>query len=453
MISGRSHDLTTGSIPRHLMRLSVPMVWGILSIVSMQVADVYFVSRLGQMHLEAISFTFPVSMAVFNVVMGLSIATSSICARLIGARDTETFHHFVVHAVLIAVLAGIVVAGLGEIFMASIFAALKAGPDHMAHIMPFMRIQLWGYVFITVPLVLNASIRASGDTVTPSLIMISVAVINIPLSYLFVFGAFGGPELGMTGAAVANVAANLCAAILAVVVVFRRGIIDRSALTLVGARASAVKLLSIALPVGLVNLMQPLTAALLTAMLAANGAAAVAAYGVITRIEALAAVILMALSIGMSPLIGQNFGAGRYDRVRETLATAITFSVIWSVGTGGVLMVFGSLIAQEFTIEPMVIHMVATYFIIMGISRAVPNVVVGWGSLWYAMGRAKYGVINNIGLLLFGTILPAWIGNMVAGWMGVFTGMMVGGMVMGLALHFWSKRELDRVMATASRPV
>lgn len=87
MSNPRTTDLTTGSIPRHLWRLSVPMVWGILAIVSMQLTDVYFVAGLGQTQLEAIGFTFPMSMVIFNLVMGLSIGTSSVCSRLVGAGD------------------------------------------------------------------------------------------------------------------------------------------------------------------------------------------------------------------------------------------------------------------------------------------------------------------------------------------------------------------------------
>jgi putative MATE family efflux protein len=447
-MSLRRTDLTTGSIPHHLARLSIPMVWGILSIVSMQLADVYFVAGLGQTELEAISFTFPVSMVIFNLVMGLSIGTSSVASRLVGAGDDQTFKRFVVHALAAAIMIAIFLAVLGELLLVPVFNAMGASPAHLALIIPFMQVQLWGYVFITVPLVLNAAMRALGDTRLPAMIMVTAAVVNVPLAYAFVYGAWGAPALGMTGAGVANVIANaiIAALALAVMVLGRRGLNERAAWGLAGFGASMRRLLPIAVPVGVMNLLAPLTTAVITAILASSGAAAVAAYGLVGRIEAVAAVVLMALSVGMSPLVGQNYGAKNYARVVQTLDIALKVCVGWSILTGLFLMVFGGMLARAFSADPLTVHIVATYFIIMGIARALPNAVVGWGSLWYAMGKPQYGMINNIGVLVVGTMLAGWLGHALAGWYGLFVAIMIGQLTVGLALHLWSMGRLAALL-------
>jgi Na+-driven multidrug efflux pump len=205
-------------------------------------------------------------------------------------------------------------------------------------------------------------------------------------------------------------------------------------------------LLPIAIPVGLMNVMGPLATAIVTTLLATSGAAAVAAYGIVGRIEAISAVVLMAVSIGMSPLVGQNYGAKKYDRVAETLHTALKFCIWWSILTGAFLMVMGRTLAEEFSTDPNTVTIVATYFLIMGISRALPNIVVGWGSLWYAMGKPKFGVINNLSILGMGTILPALIGHALGGWYGLFLAMMMGQIITGLALHFWSAQQFKNLL-------
>lgn len=444
MNAPRIHNLTTGSIPAHLARLSIPMIWGILSIVSMQVADVYFISRLGHTELEAVSFTFPVSMTMFNLVMGLSIGASSVIARLIGSRETETMRHFTLHAIMMALGIGALLAVIGEMVMGPVFHALGANSAHMELITPFMRIQLWGYMFITVPLVINAAIRASGDTVTPSLVMVSAAVINIPLSYILIYGAGPVPAWGMTGAAVANVTANASTALIALyILVVKRRLVDLRVWDLVHFGSSARRLLTIAVPVGLINLITPLTAGIITALLARDGAASVAAFGIIGRIEAVMAVPLMAVSIGLSPLVGQNFGARQFDRMRETIQCAILFCILWSGGTGLVLMLVGGELATWFTLHPETIRITAVYFLIMGITPAIAALPMGWGSVWNALGRPQNSIVLSVGRFGVGTIMAAYIGHMIDGWYGLFSGMMIGGLLTGMALHFWSATRFD----------
>jgi Na+-driven multidrug efflux pump len=159
----------------------------------------------------------------------------------------------------------------------------------------------------------------------------------------------------------------------------------------------------------------------------------------------------MAVSIGLGPVVGQNYGAGRNDRVRQALHMAIIFCVVWSVFTGLALMFVGPWLAAQFSADPGTIAITAAYFWLMGISKAVPNVVVGWGTLWYAVGKPKYGIVNNLGILGVGTILAGYIGMAVGGggWYGLFMGMMVGQLLTGLALHFWSVSHLSRLERTA----
>lgn len=446
-MSATSRDLTTGSVPAHLARLSIPMIWGILAIVSLQLTDVYFISRLGHTQLEAVSFTFPISMLIFNLVMGLSIATSSISARLIGAGETETLKHFLAHALMIATATGIILAVIGEIVMIPVFRTLGAGPEHMQHIISFMRISLWGYLFLTVPLVGNAAIRAAGDTITPSLIMVGIALINVPLSYALIFGHFGAPGLGVAGAALSNVISNAISALAAfAVLIFRVRLLNASCLTFTGFKASARRLLMIAVPIGLTNLVQPLVIAILTAILSLSGGAAVAAYGIITRIEAMAAVVLMALSIGMSPLIGQNFGAGKLARVQETIRTTIIFAIFWSFSVGVMLMATGGLFARQFTTDATTIHMTTTYFILIGVSTTIANLAVGWGSAWNALGQPRYSVMLIVIRSTFGMLIPAYLGHLIAGWYGLFVGLMLGNLIIGFALHLWSAKIFQKRM-------
>lgn len=326
-------DLTTGPIKQHLIRLTIPMVWAMFAAISFQLVDTYFVSRLGTRALTAMSFTFPVSFVIFNITLGMSIATSSVVSRQLGHGKPARVQRLVRHALLMAFALGILLALGGLALMKPIFRAMGAPPDVLPLILQFMRIWFLGSIFINTPLVANAAIRASGDTIFPAKVMTLAVLINIILDPPLIFGLFGAPALGIQGAAIATVFANACAMLAGLYFLsVRKKMLrwNRTPFKLFG--NSAKRLLFIALPVGLTSAIMPLTSAVLTAFLAHTGDKAVAAYGIATRVKSFAFIVIIALATGMSPLIGQNWGAQKFSRVNETLRRAFYFAGAWSLG-------------------------------------------------------------------------------------------------------------------------
>lgn len=174
-------DLTQGSIRSHLVRLSVPMIWGIMALISFQLVDTFFVARLGTEKLAALTFTFPLSYIIFSFILGFGISMSSVAARLIGEGNPHAVKRVVTHGLLIGFLAGSLLTLLGYLHMESIFTAMGADEDMLAKILKYMRVWFLGPVFVATWIIGNAAIRAGGDTKTPALIMGSVALTNLVL--------------------------------------------------------------------------------------------------------------------------------------------------------------------------------------------------------------------------------------------------------------------------------
>ena len=125
------------------------------------------------------------------------------------------------------------------------------------------------------------------------------------------------------------------------------------------------------------------------ALLAAYGNEAVAAMGIVTRVEAFALLIVISLSLGMSPIIGQNWGAKKFDRVHKTINLSIGFNFIWSFLVAAVMGIFATQIAGLFTDDQTVINHTKLFFWIVPISYAFGNLVMGWASAFNAMGLPK----------------------------------------------------------------
>ncbi|QQG36295.1 MAG: MATE family efflux transporter [Micavibrio aeruginosavorus] len=438
-------DLTAGHIPQHLVRLTVPMIWGIMAIVSFQLVDTWYISMLGTRELAAISFTFPVTYILFNLVMAQGIATSSVLSRLIGKGNPSRVRRVATHSILFAFISGLLFAALGIASIDSLFGLMGADDSMMPVIRDYMVIWFAGSIFLTTPMVGNSAIRATGDTRTPALIMTIAAVSNALIAPILVFGLWGFPRLEVQGAAMATLLTNIGATIAALYILYyKKKMISRSRWHMALFKDSVKKLLVIAIPVSIASIMQPVAGAVITGLLAQHGAEAVAAFGIASRVEAFSFVIIMALATGMAPIIGQNWGAGLYHRVDETLKAAIRFSVIWSLLVAGLLIAFAAPITSLFTNEPEVTRLAVLFFWIVPATYWLGNLVQGWSSAFNAMGMPRQSFIMIAVKLIVLTIPAAMIGSHLYGVAGIFTALALVNIITGAGFHIMNRSLCQR---------
>lgn len=447
-------DLTSGPIARHLVRLTVPMTWGIMAIISFQLVNTFYISLLGTKSLAAISFTYPVTFFLFSFIMGFGIAMSSVASRLIGQGRVEDVRRVTTHGLMLVASISIMIAVFGLAFMNPVFLAMGAPPDMLDLIDDYMTIWFAGALFISLPIVGNAAMRAGGDTLTPAIIMTIAALANVILDPILIFGLLGFPRLELQGAAISTVISNGCAVIASLYILYARekmicGIFH---LHMSEFFDSTKRILFIALPASVSMSIQPVVNAFIVSLLSVHGTEAVASYGVVTRIEAFAFIILMGLAVGMGPIIGQNFGARKFERVNETLRMAMAFNVLWSCFIAIVLAVFAEPIAELFSTDPAVIHYAVLFFWIVPLSYAPSNMVNGWGSAFNAMGfpQRSFGMV----VIKTATLLPAvLLGNKLGGVMGILLAIAAVNIMVGIALHLWSWRAClatEKSMSTAA---
>lgn len=447
--AARHGDLTTGNLTSHLIRLSGPMTWGILMVVGFQLVDTYFVSLLGDEKLAAFTFTFPVTYFIFSFIMGFSIATSSVVSRLIGEDAQDIVRRVVSHAIILVIIASLILTALGLIGQEAIFRLLGASPEMMPIISDYMTLWFWGAVFISAPMVANAAMRAAGDAMTPALIMTAAMVVNIILDPIFIFGLFGFPRMELAGAALATVIANAGAFIIGAYILYRQKNIlcPKACVSFKDFKDSAKRILTIALPVGVTNTIHPIINALIIALLAKTSIDAVTAFGIATRIEAFAFVILMGLAVGMGPILGQNFGSEKFNRVHETVKKAIKFNLIWSALVAITLALFASSIAKLFSDNSAVIEYTVLLFLILPASYAFSNLLGGWASTFNALGKPKKSVLM-MGIKFIALMIPAlYLGYHLDEVRGVFIAISAINIVTGIIFHFYSRNELRKLSA------
>ena len=194
-------------------------------------------------------------------------------------------------------------------------------------------------------------------------------------------------------------------------------------------------------------MMEPLSMAVITRMISEYGKEAVAAFGVGGRLEVLSLIGIWALSMAMTPFVGQNFGAGNSDRIRGALRFGVKFSLIWGGVIFAVLHLLSGVIAPIFNDDKTVIASVILFLQIIPIGYAMYGVATLVNSIFNALGKPLQASLIII-LHLFVFVLPlAYLGSKVYGLKGIFVGIAVGNVVVGIIAYLMVQRFLMRVEA------
>ena len=164
-------DILRGPVGATLIRLAIPMMFGIVSILLFQVVDTFYIGRLGTRELAAISFTFPVVFVVMSAAIGLAVGTTAVISKAIGEGDRHRVKRLTTDGLALAVVVVTALGFAGLAAMRPIFRLMGAGPELMPLIEQYMTIWFVGVGLLVIPMVGNAAIRATGDTKTPSIIM------------------------------------------------------------------------------------------------------------------------------------------------------------------------------------------------------------------------------------------------------------------------------------------
>ncbi|NKI35982.1 MATE family efflux transporter [Wenzhouxiangella sp. XN79A] len=438
-------DLTEGAVGGKLLGLAGPMMFGIAAVLSVQLVDTYFVGRLGTDPLAALSFAFPIALTLTSLAIGLSAGTASVVARGIGRRRWNSVRRRSTDALMLGAGLATVLAAIGLLAAEPLLMLLGAREPVLGLAVAYMRIWFVSLPFVVVTMLSNAMVRASGDSVRPSAIMVGDAAANVALTPLLVFGAGPLPALGIEGAALGTLLARFGASGFALWLVVRgEGLVrlrlpDRRAFV-----GSARRILAIGVPAALGNASNPAGMAVATALIAVLGSQTVAGFGVATRLEAFAILPMLALSSAIGPMTGQNLGANRIDRARRALVVAFLLCAGWSVLLAGVFAVFGKALAGIFASEPAVAEEAARYLHIVPISLWGYGVAIVAAGGFNGLGRPLTALGYSLTRILVFYVPLVWIASRIDGSGTVYLAVAIANALAGLAIAVHSLRWLRR---------
>lgn len=435
--------LTEGNIPNQLFRMTIPMVFGLMGMVIFNLADTFFVSKLGSNQLAALSFIFPVILVINSIAIGIGLGAAAVISKVVGEKNHQKVKRLGTDSILLGLCLVVPFLIIGELTIEPLFKLLGAGKNVLPYIKEYMVIWYFGLIAVTIPMIGNNIIRAMGDTKIPGLIMGVAAVVNIILDPLLIFGIGPFPELGVKGAAIATVIGRSITGLVAIYVLcFRERVITFVKVPLKNILESWKKILYIGIPNSLIKMTLPFASAIIIKLLSTYGAEAVAGYGVASKIQFFAFVFTGALASVMGPFIGQNVGAKKFERVNTGRKTGEIFSLVAGIILAGIFFIFAKPLALLFSKNPAVINTITMYIKIVPITYGAQGVLKIGTTILNVLNK-PFHAIGLIIIQLFVLYLPlALLASKFYGEIGIYIALAISYLFGGGLAHLEIKKQI-----------
>src|SRR5437016_6667026 len=408
-------DLTTGSVTRHLLHMSAFLAMSMVVQTLYLLADLYWVGHLGKEAIAAVGVAGNVTMIVLALTQMLGVGTTTLISQAAGRKDQTqaelVFNQSFVMSILIALALAVVGFILRPAYCDWLSADAATATLAKAYLLWFLPGLLLQFPLVA----LSSALRATGIIKPAVGFQVFSVLLNIVLAPLLIFGIGPWPRLGVTGAALATFVSVLVANVLLAVYYVRSYRYLRFRLPQFAPRLGVWwSMLKIGLPAGAEFALMSVYIVVVYVIIRPFGAEAQAGFGVGARVMQAMFLPVMALSFAVGPVVGQNFGGRRADRVRSAF-----YSALW---ISSALMLVLTLLAQlaphalirAFSNDPGVMAFGGDYLRIISFNFVAAAIAFTTSSVFQGIGNTIPSLVSSMTrLLLFA--LPALLLSRTAG--------------------------------------
>jgi putative MATE family efflux protein len=396
-VSGyRGRDLTTGSIWRHLVAFSVPMLIGSAMQNAYSLVNAIWVGKgIGSDALAVVTVSFPIFFVLMAAAGGLTQAASILVAQRFGAKDLPGMKRIINNSVTLTAVASISCAGIGHLLSERLLILMKTPPEIIDAAVKYQNIYLWTIPFTFGLFLISSVLRGVGDSKTPLLFQAVALAGAAILDPFLIFGWLGLPKLGLNGTAWATILAQGGALLALVWYLEHKQHIARPDYGDLRPDWQSTKL---SIQIGIPSMIQQAQISLgmivLMSLVNGFGKDAAAAFGAAMRIDQFAFMPAMTIGMAVTTLAGQNIGAGRFDRVKESFWWGVAVSAGFTLLATIPAVFFPHWILHIFVDEGPVMKYGCEYL-----------QIVGPGYLVFAVWFTGVGVINGAGDTMATTLI------------------------------------------------
>ncbi len=417
-----------GSTMRHIVTMTATSSIGLIAVFVVDVLNLLYISHLGRHELAAaVGYASTLMFFHTSALIGLSIAVSATVSRAIGSGERHLAKQFAATSLYLIAAISLILVLLSYPLLNTMLKLLGAQGETAELAARFCRLILPSVPLLGFGMATSALLRAVADGKRAMFVTLGAAAATAILDPLFIF-VF---EMGLDGAAIANNCARLIMAAIGLWAVLRLHQLYEHPNKLVfkrGLNAFA----SIGIPAILTNVATPFGNAAVTTAIAAFGDQAVAGWAVVSRLIPMAFSGLFALSGAIGPILGQNLGARRYDRLHKTMRDSLSFTLIYVTLAWLFLAVFSQIIASAFDAKGMAEDVIVFFCSFVAGSFLFNGGLFVANAAFNNLGFPFYSTMLNWGRATIGVIPFVYFGGKWYGAHGVLAGYGLGVVVFGI---------------------
>jgi putative MATE family efflux protein len=439
---------TEGPVKVHVARLAGVMIYGFMAMTLGQLVEVFYLGTIGKEELAALAFSFPIVMSMNAMTRGIGVGASTLIARSMGEGNREEAALVTTHCYLLILAFTVILGVLGAKVASSLYTLLGAEGHVLKLVTGYTHIWLLGFPWMGFAMVSNGLIRAFGNVAYPGYIMTVGPVVQVLLGPFLIFGLMGLPRLGLDGAAWTFVVSAISQCMVAVYWYLYKERLLRLTLNRIVKSFGAI--LHVGIPAAATNLIQPLSTSLVTWLLAGYGISVVAGFGVASRIESVVAMVVIGISTSIVPLVGQNWGARKFDRVNEALRTCYQAVLVWGVLAAIIMWTCAPLFVSLINDDPEVVETAVLFLYIIPIGIGFMGMITVSTHAFNALRKPVPALVLSVARLIIVYVPLAMFASAMFGYIGVFGATTVTNVIVGIVALVWNRKVLANERAIVS---
>ncbi len=438
----------TGSLLRHVTVMTLTSSVGLLTMFVVDFVNLLYIAQLGVPALTAGMGYAATILFFFNAInIGLMIATSALASRKIGQGDAEYARRLLTNVSVIGLAFGIPIAFCFWFFSPDLLDLAGASGTTKSAAILYITIVAPILPLSVISMICSGFLRAHGAARLAMNVTLSLGITNAILDPIFIFGL----DMGFVGAAWSTICASLVSALFAIVPVIRQfGGFQPWSLPQFQEDLPAIT--GIMFPAVLTNLATPAGGFIAYRFMGDYSDDAIAGYAVIGRMVPVLFCLIFSLSGAVGPIIGQNFGAHQFDRVRQTLRQAMLFAFFYTLAIWPLVLILSDPIANLFKLGPEGRELFWLFALVFTPLFFFNGMLFISNAACNNLGRPSWSMWTNWGRNILGTLPFIWLGSHYFGAPGVLLGPAFGGIVFGIGAYWLSRNLVGKLQQTPIVP-
>ncbi len=447
-------DLTQGPVVKHLLGLTAFMLVGLTVQTAYSLIDLYWVGSLGPQAVAAVTVASNLMFLAMALSQMFGVGTGALIAQAVGAKDHEGAHHVFNQAMGIALLTTVLFAAALWAGEGAYGAAFSADAETARLVASYLHWFVPAMALGFPVMVMGAALRGTGDMMPGTVAQVGSVLLNMVLAPVLIFGWLGAPKLGVAGAGLATLI-SVVACTVGLLLYFRRPgtYLKLRPREWTPQPVAWGRILKIGVPSALEFGLMACYMIFITVMLRPYGAVEQAAFGIGQRLLQASMLPVMALSFAASALAGQNFGAQRGDRVRETFTVTLKLGLAAMIPLCLVAQAIPGALIHGFSDDPAVLAAGTQFLRIISLNLLAVGVAFACFGVLSGLGNTIPTLISSasrIGLIIFGSLLLVRLGSFEVIWLWWLS--VTATVVQMLMNLYFLRRELRRKLGFVALP-